>query len=73
MDLQKSGEIEEGCAASCCGNSKDEDVPDSVHKNIIRIIGFLALCFGFIEVGIGGGIFDFVRDVGYGAFWAGMM
>jgi hypothetical protein len=73
MDLQKSEEIEAGCPAPCCGNSNDEDVPDSVHKNIIRIIGCLAIIFGFIEVGLGGGIFDFLRDVSNGAWWAGMM
>jgi hypothetical protein len=74
MDLQKQEDhVEKGCTATCCGDAGDEAVPDSVHKTIIRIIGFFALCFGFIEVGLGAGIFDYTRNISIGAWWAGMM
>jgi hypothetical protein len=78
MDLQKSEEIEQGCAASCCGScgscgKSDEDPLDSVHKNIIRIVGVITACFGIIELGLGAGVYGFLAFSGVGAFWAGIL
>lgn len=71
MDLEKNNV--ESVEASCCGRSNDDPVPDSVHILIIRIIGIVTLCFGFIEIGLGAGVFDFFREIHLGAWWVGMM
>ena len=48
-------------------------IADSVHVMVLRIIGSLALIFGVIELGLGGGPFNYLSNQKYGAWWVGLM
>ena len=42
-------------------------IADSVHVMVLRIIGSLALIFRVIELGLGGGLFNYLSNQKYGA------
>ena len=48
-------------------------IADSLQVMVIRIIGSLAPIFGVIELGLGGGLFNYLSNQKYGAWWVGLM
>lgn len=70
MDIEQNKED----SACCCGMATPNDatVPDSLHKNILRIIGVFTLVVGIAEIGLGGGVYAFFLDGKEGSFWAGI-
>eukprot|EP00596_Hydrurales_sp_CCMP1899_P007536 CAMPEP_0119042422 /NCGR_PEP_ID=MMETSP1177-20130426/15135_1 /TAXON_ID=2985 /ORGANISM="Ochromonas sp, Strain CCMP1899" /LENGTH=184 /DNA_ID=CAMNT_0007009213 /DNA_START=127 /DNA_END=682 /DNA_ORIENTATION=- len=41
--------------------------------NLLSMLGYLAILFGVIQAGLGGGAFQYMSNIKFGAWWAGIM
>lgn len=59
------------CLGGSC-SSCPEPVEDPVHVSLLRIIGSITFVFGVIELGLGGTVYNFLRNVKLGGWWCGV-
>lgn len=59
------------CIGGSC-SSCPEPVEDPIHISLLRIIGSVTFIFGVIELGLGGTVYNFLKNVKLGGWWCGV-